>query len=41
MDMISMEGKANFFEKKVGDYQKAGVAQKKKVNNDFNLNADF
>ena len=25
MEMISMQGKANFFEKKVGDYQKTGV----------------
>ena len=25
MDLISLEGKTNFFEKKVGDYQKAGV----------------
>ena len=25
MDMISLEGKTNFFEKRVGDYQKAGV----------------
>lgn len=35
MDMISLQGKTNFFEKRVGDYQKAGVK-----NNDakvFNL----
>jgi ribonucleoside-diphosphate reductase beta chain len=25
MEMISLNGKTNFFEKKVGDYQKAGV----------------
>lgn len=25
MDMISLEGKTNFFEKRVGDYQKGGV----------------
>ncbi|KAJ1678965.1 hypothetical protein EV182_003000, partial [Spiromyces aspiralis] len=25
MDMISMQGKTNFFEKRVSDYQKAGV----------------
>lgn len=25
MDMISLQGKTNFFEKRVGDYQKAGV----------------
>ena len=41
MDMISLEGKTNFFEKKVGDYQRAGIAQKKSSNADFNLNTDF
>lgn len=25
MDLISMEGKTNFFERRVGEYQKAGV----------------
>lgn len=28
MELISLQGKTNFFEKRVGDYQKAGVAQK-------------
>lgn len=28
MDLISMQGKTNFFEKRVGDYQKAGVMAK-------------
>jgi len=28
MEMMSLEGKTNFFEKRVGDYQKAGVLQK-------------
>lgn len=40
MDMISIQGKTNFFEKRVGEYQKAGV-----LNNDnnqtFSLNEDF
>lgn len=27
MEMISLEGKTNFFEKRVGDYQKAGVME--------------
>merc|ERR1712083_709301 len=27
MDMISLQGKTNFFERRVGDYQKAGVKQ--------------
>ena len=25
MDMISIQGKTNFFEKRVGDYQKSGI----------------
>lgn len=29
MDMISLQGKTNFFEKRVGDYQKAGVMKSK------------
>lgn len=41
MNMIGMEGKANFFEKKVGDYQRAGIAQKKSGNADFSLNTEF
>jgi ribonucleoside-diphosphate reductase subunit M2 len=28
MDMISLAGKTNFFEKRVSDYQKAGVMTK-------------
>ena len=43
MDLISLTGKTNFFEKRVGDYQKAGVM--KKENHDqskqFSLDADF
>ncbi len=40
MDMISLQGKTNFFEKRVGDYQKAGVMtdRKKQV---FSLDEDF
>lgn len=40
MDMISIQGKTNFFEKRVGDYQKAGVM----TNRDeqvFTTDADF
>lgn len=29
MDMISLQGKTNFFEKRVGEYQKAGVTSKR------------
>ena len=40
MDMISLQGKTNFFEKRVGDYQKAGVTadREKQV---FSLDEDF
>lgn len=43
MDMISLQGKTNFFEKRVGDYQKAGVMQPK-GNSDaskFSIEEDF
>jgi ribonucleotide reductase beta subunit family protein with ferritin-like domain len=29
MDLISLEGKTNFFEKKVSEYSKPGVGMKK------------
>ncbi len=40
MDMISLQGKTNFFEKRVGDYQKAGVTadRDKQI---FSLDEDF
>ncbi|MCB0795739.1 MAG: ribonucleotide-diphosphate reductase subunit beta [Flavobacteriales bacterium] len=41
MEMISLQGKTNFFEKRVGDYQKAGVMNKDKEDKSFTLNADF
>jgi ribonucleotide reductase beta subunit family protein with ferritin-like domain len=40
MEMISLQGKTNFFEKKVGDYQKAGVMSSKD-DREFRLDADF
>ncbi len=40
MDNISLEGKTNFFEKKVGEYQKAGVMAKPE-DMKFTLDADF
>lgn len=40
MEFISLEGKTNFFEKKVGEYQKAGVMANRK-DNVFTLDADF
>lgn len=40
MDMISLQGKTNFFEKRVGDYQKAGVMADKEKQV-FSLDSDF
>ena len=40
MDMISLQGKTNFFEKRVGEYQKAGVMSEKD-HRVFTLDADF
>ncbi|XP_049810443.1 ribonucleoside-diphosphate reductase subunit M2 B isoform X1 [Schistocerca nitens] len=40
MEHISLEGKTNFFEKKVGEYQKCGVMASKEENV-FTLDADF
>ena len=41
MEMISLQGKTNFFEKRVGEYQKAGVMNQDKGGNKFSLDADF
>jgi ribonucleoside-diphosphate reductase subunit M2 len=44
MDLISLQGKTNFFEKRVSDYQKAGVMSAtadKNAHNTFTLDADF
>ena len=46
MELISLQGKTNFFEKRVGEYQKAGVMagidnKENPQNNDFALDADF
>lgn len=41
MEHISLEGKTNFFEKKVGEYQKAGVMSSNKESHVFTLDADF
>jgi len=40
MEMISLEGKTNFFEKRVGEYSKANIMgpKEEKV---FTLDADF
>lgn len=39
MEMISLQGKTNFFEKRVGEYQKAGVMSKEKQS--FSLDEEF
>jgi len=41
MDMISLQGKTNFFEKRVGEYQKAGVMNKNKEEDQISFDADF
>ena len=41
MEMISLEGKTNFFEKRVGDYQKAGVLSDEKQKDTFSFGDDF
>lgn len=41
MEMISLEGKTNFFEKRVGDYQKSGVISGIKEAQSFSLEEDF
>ena len=42
MDMISLEGKTNFFEKRVSDYSKAGVGAEAETNaNTFSFESDF
>lgn len=40
MDLISMPGKTNFFERRVSDYQKSGVMADKESNT-FTIHADF
>jgi len=44
MDLISLSGKTNFFEKKLGEYARAGVMNSLNNNNDnhdFNMSVDF
>jgi ribonucleoside-diphosphate reductase beta chain len=43
MDMISLQGKTNFFEKRVSEYQKAGVLNKEKDEDaqKISFDADF
>lgn len=41
MDMISLQGKTNFFEKRVSEYQKAGVLNGEKSDQKISFDADF
>lgn len=43
MDMINLQGKTNFFEKRVGDYQKAGIMKSKELTDSprFSVGEDF
>jgi len=44
MELISLQGKTNFFEKRVGEYQKAGVMSgldDKAKNHSFSMSEDF
>jgi ribonucleoside-diphosphate reductase beta chain len=41
MDMISLQGKTNFFEKRVGEYQKAGVMNTDSDAQKITFDADF
>jgi hypothetical protein len=44
MDMISLEGKTNFFEKRVAEYQKSGVMaslENPSKQKGLNFDADF
>lgn len=41
MEMISLQGKTNFFEKRVSEYQKAGVTNKDKETNKISFDEDF
>jgi ribonucleoside-diphosphate reductase beta chain len=42
MDMISLQGKTNFFEKRVAEYQKAGVMNESDEDaHKFSMSEDF
>lgn len=41
MEMISLQGKTNFFEKRVGEYAKSGVGNTIESNRCFDLDEDF
>ena len=41
MELISIQGKTNFFEKRVGEYQKAGVLNNNSDSKEFKIDEDF
>lgn len=41
MDLISLQGKTNFFERRVGEYQKSGVLGSSSQDKIFSVNAEF
>ena len=41
MELISLQGKTNFFERRVGEYQKSGVTNQDKGGNAFSTEEDF
>jgi ribonucleoside-diphosphate reductase beta chain len=41
MDLISLSGKTNFFEKRVGEYRKAGISEHGREGHAFNMDDDF
>jgi ribonucleoside-diphosphate reductase beta chain len=41
MEMISLQGKTNFFEKRVAEYQKAGVMSTDSEAQKISFDADF
>ena len=41
METISLEGKTNFFEKRVGEYQQANIMVQDQMRHEFTLDADF
>ena len=41
MELISLQGKTNFFEKRVGEYQKSGVMNDPAASKAFSMDEDF
>jgi hypothetical protein len=41
MDLISLQGKTNFFEKRVGEYSKMGVGAAENETASFAVDCDF